>query len=290
VQLLASLRQNFPGKMEAVATPPQNLLELRQQLGEIAVKCTPSPQLAGYCRLWARELQRLHDEQNSVMSRTRGQARRLWAEQSLIYGDMIECLETAQHKLENQEWKELRAVARQFGLLTDEFGEALKDMDLWSTSEDLRCLGCGWGGDEPCPHCGVQTLKPVRRYNAASQNYVHLGPLQSEVLAVIMGILEGKQDVSRLREPLRKLHDKYEATAGALMAFVLHKPELAPMLQQVENGLRGVERIARVFSDRDAQSMEDGWYQLFESEQKLDASVTTSHDTALDRVSISNED
>lgn len=248
--LKRSLIRNDGGK-----APPGNLMELY----DLLLTGPASEQ----CRLWAGRLRGQHDAQAASLGVTRGQSRRLWAEQSLIYQDLIASLEGLAAN-----W--VMAEVEVFAELLEEFRESVEAMDAWTRSEEPRCLACGWGGRaDTCPHCRLHLLKPVRRLSPEFME-VPLAERQNLVFASIVGILEGSLDLETLLEPLSELHADYERVAGQLdYQHVEEYPEVLAVAQLLDQAQQGLQEISLAFEDYDAQHLEDGWHQFFVCEQTL---------------------
>ncbi len=262
--LKRSLIRKNPGQ-------PGNLLELYDRL-------QAGPE-AEQCRAWAVQLRKLHDTQAASLGRHRGQSRRLWAEQSLIYQDLISDLERLALNWNQDD-------VQHFGDLLEEFGESVASLEAWTRSEEPRCLACGWDGDSVvCPHCKLRLLKPVRR----PANEVPGGTLaerQAVVFQSITAILEGNQDLESLFEPLQELHDDYDRVAEELEPLD-DCPEVLAVAVLLEHAQLGLREISLAFEDYDAQHLEDGWHQFFVCEQSLGEVLAACTASTPDQVSIS---
>lgn len=299
MHLIENLMSNFETAVAAGPTvqAPQNLSELRTQLRDACQSRSAYPDLAFYCDWYSGYLTRVHAQENSHMSKTRGQARRMWAEQSLIYQDMIHVLKELSQILPRRKWDAIIEATDSFYELLDEFNEALHQMEDWTRSEEPRCLKCGWNGSTGhCPHCHVHALLPVRNFATHINHYVELGPKQSRVFEVLMAVLEGTRDVGALKNPLQALEDHYRASAEKLMALG-DNAMLDKVLVQVEAGLAGIEEMKRVYVRYDAQHLEDGWAMLFAAERGMEQATPSSTRAVAaayeilteDRITLTNE-
>ena len=267
MEFIAHLKRSL-NRASAQPKEPENLLELGDQLRQ-----SPSPELASSCRLWAQELRRLHQTQGQLLNPTRGQSRRLWAEQSLIYLDLIATLELAACQVDQQLWSDLAGTVRDFDAYTEELGDSLAAMAEWSRSEHPRCLACGWDGQaSTCPHCQRQTLKPIRHPRTVDAS-APLANKQGQVFETILAILAGTVDLEILWQPLQELRQDYNESAVEVVAAVEDHPEVGAVARWMSQALEGLEEIERVFEDFDAQHIEDGWHRFFVSERSLAASL-----------------
>lgn len=299
MNLIETLKQNF--EAVAAAAPyraPQNLIELRGQLRDACQQRKIHPDLSYYCNWYSGHLSRVHDQENQSMIRTRGQARRLWAEQSLVYQDLISLLQDLSVKLDSKQWSQLEEATDLLFELVDELSDSIQEMEDWTVSEECRCLRCGWNGSTGhCPHCKVQVLKPIRDYATHVNHYAVLGPAQARVFETLTEVLEGNRDVSALRGPLQQLQQRYLDTADFLQK---HETDLARSgLENLSQGLAGIAQMQRVFADGDAQHLEDGWAMIFEADRSnvalaesipsSTAAVAAAYDIIRDQVSMTNE-
>lgn len=299
MNLLETLKQNFEAVVAAAPyRAPQNLMELRSQLRDACQRRKIHPDLSHYCNWYSEYLTRVHDQENKSMLRTRGQARRMWAEQSLIYLDLIQLLKGLSAELKGGQWHNLDQATDTLYELVDEFTEALQDMQDWTVSEETRCLKCGWNGSTGhCPHCKVQVLKPIRDFATHVNHYVTLAPAQALLFETMAGVLEGTRDVSALRGPLQQLQQRYLDTLTFLQQ---HETDFARAgIQNIEQGLAGIAQMQRIFTDHDAQHLEDGWALIFladrdnislsESVPSSSVAVAAAYDIIRDQVSMTNE-
>jgi predicted Zn-ribbon and HTH transcriptional regulator len=300
MNLVDSLRQNFEAVVAAAPyRAPQNLLELRGQLRDACQRRNIPQDLAHYCNWYSQHLAKIHTQENQSMSRTRGQARRLWAEQSLIYLDLIRLLKDLSLELHGSLWTQLEQATDELFELVDEFTDALQEMQEWTVSEQTRCLKCGWNGTTGhCPHCKVQVLKPIRDYATHVNHYVTLAPAQGAIFKVMMAVLEGTRDVSALQYPLQQLQKRYSETLDYLQSN--DNLEIARTgMGNIEQGLAGVMQMQRVFIDNDAQHLEDGWALIFQADRENIAlvenltsssvAVAAAYDIIRDSISMTNE-
>lgn len=300
MNLIDSLKTNFvAANAKATYQAPQNLNELRIQLRDACQRRELPRDLHNYCNWYSEYLAKVHDGENKTMLRTRGKARKMWAEQSLIYQDMIHLLKEMSQTVPRRNWSEIKEQTNTLYELVDEFSEALKEMEDWTRNEELRCLKCGWNGSSGhCPHCKVQVLKPIRNFSTYVNNYVTLAPLQSRIFDTLMAVLEGDRDVSALKAPLHALEQKYLETVEFLETRSQSELAMAG-LANIEQGILGIELMRRVFQNSDAQHLEDGWAMIFQSDssnQDLIETVPSSaqavaaaYEIIHDSVSLSNE-
>ena len=299
MNLIESLKQNFDAVVAAAPyRAPQNLTELRSQLRDACLSRQLHPDLPHYCNWYSEYLSKVHDQEHQSMSRTRGQARRMWAEQSLIYQDLIKLLKDLSVDLNQASWPELEEATDTLFELVDEFSEALQDMQDWTTSEEPRCLKCGWNGSTGfCPHCQVHALKPIRTFATHVNHYVALAPAQARVFETLAQVLEGAKDVGALRGPLHLLQQRYLDAASQIEK---HATDMAQKgLHNLEQGLAGIAQMQRIYNDFDAQHLEDGWALIFQADRDnlaLAETVPTSavavaaaYDIIRDQVSMTNE-
>lgn len=270
MELIAQLQLSYR-KPSTRLPAPRNLLELSARLAE------PTAEVARYCRLWAQELCRLRSQNEAVYASIRGTSRRLWAEQSLVYLDLIGCLEGAADQISQGEG--LGQIQHDFQELLEEFADCLQAMEDWNRSPQPRCLGCGWDGENThCPHCGLQLLLPVRETRPPAAPLV-LAPNHNEVMEVVAGVLRGELDLDALFEPLEELSEDFSvAVRDARQAAQLH-PEMEVVAEILDVALGGLEEMGEVFTDADAQHLENGWYQFYLSQiELLDALAESEED------------
>ena len=272
MSLIESLKTNFKAaQAEESYKAPQNLFELRNLLRSVCAARRVHPNLPFYCNWYSQFLTKIHSDESTSMAKTRGKARRMWAEQSLIYQDLIAVLKALSAQILECTHEHLDEVSNTFSDLVDELQDAIEEMQAWTVSEETRCLGCGWNGStQHCPHCKVQILKPVRSYATRVNSYVPLAPLEDQLFQAIVGVLEGDRDVTALRLPLQQLEASYSESQA----------------------LAGLAQIQRVFQDSDAQHLEDGWSMIFEAGRaSLDNSevVAAAYDIIRDHVSLTND-
>lgn len=264
MELLATLQLSF-GRPRP-ARIPRNLLELAELLSQP----DPGPEAPGFCRLWAEELRRLRDHDQETLGKKRGRLRRLWAEQCLIYDDLIAALLDPQPQ------------AAHFHELLDEFADCLKDMEEWSRSEDPRCLACGWDGeDKICPHCRLRLLSPVRQPRGGASP-IQLAPHHQEVLEVVTSVLRGESDLDRLQVPLNDLHDDFRRAVADARAH----PELEVVAEILEVARDGLSQMTQVFEDGNCQHLEDGWSAFYLSQLALSDAL---HEDSPDQVAFLRE-
>jgi len=299
MSLIENLKNNFESvTVGAAPKPPQNLMELRRQLRLACEQRNVHGDLANYCYWYVGYLRNLHDRENATMGRTRGKARRMWAEQSLIYQDIIRLLDGLSLNLSSMSWPEMEEEVDSFYELVDELTLALGDMQEWSNSEEARCLSCGWNGPTGhCPHCKVQTLKPIRTFATNINHYVEPGEAQLRVFRELMGVLEGKRDLSTLKLPLLHLQKRFKDTAD-----YLYERSFMPVAQKgfenIAQALLGIDQMMRTFEDADAQHLEDGWALIYQSDRSNlelvdnapnSAVVAAAYDIIRDQVSLGTE-
>ena len=298
--LIENLLQNFaPLQEETEIATPQNLGELRQLLKRACQRGTFHQDLAFYCGWYSQHLHGVHAQENKTMSRMRGQARRMWAEQSLIYQDLIQLLLDLKSALSAAQKASVAEMVDELFALVDELADSLADMEDWLRSEEARCLNCGWSGSTGhCPHCHLHTLKPVRQVSTHINHMVTLAPAQGQLHAGIVAVMEGRQDVHSLVGPIQLLQRAYEETRQQLAPHRLAVAQAG--LANIERGLAGLTQILRVFQDGDAQHLEDGWAMIFEADQanlaaaeaalpSAQQAVAVAHDIVRDQVSFSIE-
>lgn len=284
MEFIANLKRSIR-RVSGPAKAPDNLLELGDRMRESA-----GPEVANYCRLWAGELRRLRTTEGQRLNSTRGSSRRLWAEQSLIYQDLFLCLEQAASQLDGQSGPLQGEILDEFDSLIAEFGESLAALAAWSRSQHPRCLACGWDGSAPgCPHCRLQTLKPIRQAQPVYAS-VTLAEAQEQVFGSIVAILEGACDLESLWHPLQHLHQQYDQAAAQVAAALEVHPEVEAVVEYMDQALEGLAEISQVFEDFDAQHLEDGWHRFFTSEISLTDALQQADDEAEDRVNLSREE
>jgi len=296
MSLIANLKNNFEAVLAAApAKAPQNLGELVTLLETVCHTGLVRPDLPFYCNWYSEHVQRIHDQENQGMAKTRGKARRMWAEQSLIYQDLIVLLKDLAVKALECQANYLQEKTEELAELVDELDEALAEMEDWNLGQETRCLGCGWNGPTGhCPHCQLQVLKPVRRYSSEVNNYVALSPLQAQLFQGIKAVLEGQQDVRLLRLPLQQLQKGYQEALLEVQAQP-HLEFAQVALATIPQALVGLEQIERVFTDHDAQHLEDGWATIFQANQAVVATIESqvaladAYDVICDQVSMSNQ-
>ena len=284
MEFIANLKRSIRS-LSGQTKAPINLLELGDRLRDSA-----GPEVATYCRLWAGELRRVHATEGQRLNSTRGQSRRLWAEQSLIYQDLFVCLEQAAALLEEQPGQLSPQILDEFDSLIAEFGESLAALAAWARSEHPRCLACGWDGSAPtCPHCRLQTLKPIRQAQPVYAS-VPLAEAQEQVFESIVAILEGACDLESLWHPLQNLHQQYDQAAAQVAAALEVHPEVEAVAAYMDEALDGLAEISQVFEDFDAQHLEDGWHRFFTSELSLSDALQQTDEEAEDQVKLSREE
>ncbi|MBS2038318.1 hypothetical protein JST97_25265 [bacterium] len=296
MSLLLSLKENFAPIAIGSEKAPQNLNELRSRLQDAAQVGRARPDLAYYCHWYAEFLDHLRHQEDLSMLQTRGKPRRMWAEQSLIYLDLTQCLRL--HSSQMLGWSQalLQEKSQEFGCLLDELAEALEEMKDWNEGCEARCLNCGWSGQvSTCPHCRFHLLKPVRQYGTQQNSYVRLAPLQANLFQAITSVLEGQCDLLALEVPLELMQSRYQKALEEAEAN-LHLPLAQQALQSIPRALSGLREISRVFQDFDAQHLEDGWSILFQADQALQSNPASPRRDAgsycemiVDQVTLTNE-
>ena len=264
MELIASLQMSFarPG---AAPQAPRNLLQLASLLGQHQA----GPEVAHYSLLWAEELTRIRDSDHQALARKRGTLRRLWAQQSLVYQDLIATLEQAADRILDRQFGELKHTSSQFNSLLEEFAESLQEMDDWSRSDHPRCLSCSWDGDaESCPHCRLQLLAPVRETRAQAAP-LSLAPHHQSVFDTVSAILQGASDLSSLQLPLQGLHSDFHQAVVDARASSQSYPEMEVVADILEVALDGLTEMSLVFEDCDSQHLEDGWNAFYLSQLTL---------------------
>lgn len=278
MELIANLRLSFapPGRPQA----PANLLEMAALLGQVH----PGPEVAEYSLLWASELERIHRADHERLAKKRGRLRRLWAEQRLIYLDLVATLQEAAANIQNR--RPLQDSHRQFQELLEEFAQSLQEMETWSTSAQPRCLACGWdGNDRFCPHCDLRLLTPVRQ-SRPSAAPLQLAPHHQAIFDTVVAVLDGHQDLDSLQEPLEELQsDFYTAVCDAEASAEVH-PEMEAVTEILELALEGLTEMTLVFEDQDCQHLEDGWNAFYLSQLTL---LDTLSPPATDQVSFTRD-
>ena len=252
MQFLANLQRSTRLLSAGERRPPQNLQELADE-----VRYHPGSQSAHFCALWAQHLQWHRRDQDAKMAQVRGHSRRLWLEQSFVYEDLSAGLEEAARQMREG----ARPQPEELEELIEEFAQAAREMQAWAESDQARCLACGWDGQQAtCPHCQKQLLKPVRQVRPANLR-VSLAPIQGQVFDTVVAVLEGRDDLESLWEPLQELHHDY-SEANQRLALLAHEPEAAVVAGILERALDGLEEMSQVFHDLDTQHLEDGWHRF----------------------------
>ena len=298
MSLIENLTTNYRAATVAISyKAPQNLTELCSLLRNVCLAGMVHPDLPFYCNWYSEFLTKIYNDENQSMIKTRGKARRMWAEQSLIYQDLIALLKDLSGQILECSNEHLREVSDTLSDLVDELREAVEEMQAWTVNEEARCLGCGWNGSTGhCPHCNLQVLKPVRRYATQVNSYVALAPLQGQVFQAIVGVLEGERDVTVLRLPLQQLEASCSEALQQMQAC--HQLEIAQTaLVNISQALAGLAQINRIFQDGDAQHLEDGWSMIFEADRANLAAaqnvnsvaVAVAYDIIRDQVCLTNE-
>jgi len=280
MELIASLSKSFARPRGTSGQAPENLLELLDRLQSRRAV----PEIPRYCKIWAAELRRLHQTHGLRLDNSRGRSRKIWTEQKLIYLDLISTLEEI-----GRRWGHsgLDRLVNDFAELLGEFEESLEAMEAWNRCDHPRCMACSWDGPELfCPHCKLQTLRPVRKNRPAGTS-AELGPRQSEVFETIVSILHGDQDLNTLWEPLQDLQADFDDATSDLLEAVASCPEVSPLADLMSQALQGLEEIGQVFEDRDAQHLEDGWNRFYVSQLKLGDAIQPSD--SQDQVRIDRE-
>ena len=299
MSLIENLRLSFEAITQSAPRAPQNLRELRTLLRSACLSRSLHSDLPYYCNWYADYLGTIHREENLVMSKTRGKARRMWAEQSLIYTDLVGVLRDLGQDLSSLPWARVEESTDYLYELVDELQEAAQEMADWATGDECRCMKCGWNGTTGhCPYCRVTVLKPVRNYATQINSYVELGPLQTQLFNTLLQVLDGERDVSVLRLPLQRLQDNYLESLDELEA--VHQLPLAQDgMVNLQDALAGIAQMSRVFEDADAQHLEDGWSMIFQADRANLAAVeetfsgtaalSAAHNIIRDQISLSNE-
>ncbi|MBS2039070.1 hypothetical protein JST97_29075 [bacterium] len=300
MSLIDSLKQNYQVVGATAPYPtPQNLRELRGLLRQACLNRSVHQDLPYYCNWYSEYLTKVHNDENRSMSKTRGKARRMWAEQSLVYQDLIQLLSELSTELPGRDWGRLEEATDSLFELVDELLEAVQEMQDWTVSEEPRCLKCGWNGATGhCPHCQVQVLKPVRTFATQVNSYVTLAPHQSVVFTNLLSVLEGERDVSVLKAPLQKLASVYQDSLRELES-AQHLEIARTGQENIYDALAGVSQMLRVFEDSDAQHLEDGWSMIFQADRANLAAVeevnsgagavAAAYEIIRDQISLSNE-
>ena len=269
MELIANLQLSFARPSDQ-AKAPRNLLELAALLR----RARPGAEVAGFARLWAQELTRIQQADDAVLSQKRGSLRRLWAEQSLIYQDLVAALELAAEQICHGDVDSLEQTRVALDELLEEFADTLQEMGEWARSEQPRCFSCSWDGAALlCPHCGLQVLRPVRQPRAAVAPLAlaahHVG-----LFRTVEAVLQGGQDLHSLVQPLDELHDDFCQAAVDAAACAQIYPEMEPVAEILEVAREGLSEMRLVFEDFDAQHLEDGWHQFFLSQITLNQVVS----------------
>jgi len=233
--------------------------------------------VADFSRLWAQELGRLRREEDAVLAQKRGSLRKLWAEQNLIYADLIGALERAAQEAVAQDFVSLGQTAAHFRDLLDEFADSIQDVNDWHESEHPRCLSCSWDGQASrCPHCSLTLLAPVRQAHA-SPAPLTLTPHHQAIFDSVVAVLAGSEDIDSLVQPLEALQaDFYEAAVDARVSAETH-PEMEVVAEILEAAFGGLSQMTQTFEDADSQHLEDGWNVFFLSQLALADALSQGH-------------
>lgn len=260
MELIAQLELSFARPVTG-SRPPRNLREFSALLGQLR----PGPEVAEFSRLWAQELERIRRDEAASLGKKRGSLRRLWAEQNLIYEDLLGVLQQAAHQIEGHHFLALRQTAETFAELLDELGDSLQDLGDWHQSAHPRCLACSWDGEaERCPHCDLRLLVPVRQAQPAAAPLA-LAPHHQALLDRVVSVVQGSQDVESLAEPLESLQaDFYQAAVDARA-----HPELELVAELLEAAFVGLTKMTQTLEDSDCQHLEDGWNLFFHTQLAL---------------------
>lgn len=271
MELIANLQRSF-ARPTGQPKAPANLLELATLLRQ----AQPGAEVARYCSLWAGELKKIHDHQRDILSPTRGTSRKIWAEQSLIYQDMIATLGLAAEQIRKRAFRALVETRQELDGLLEEFADSLQAMNDWSKSQHPRCLACGWDGQAAsCPHCQLHLLQPVRQARPTATPLA-LASNHAEIFDTVVAVLQGGTDVESLAPPLLELQNDFEqAVVDAKASAEIH-PEMTLIAEILEEALGGLEVMGQVFDDLDAQHLEDGWHQFFVSQITLIDAIAES--------------
>jgi len=274
MELIANLQRSF-ARPTGQPKAPANLLELATLLRQ----AQPGAEVARYCQLWARELQKIHESQRQSLSKTRGTSRKIWAEQSLIYQDLIATLGAAAEQIQKKAHRALSSTRQELDELLEEFADSLQAMDDWSKSQHPRCLACGWDGEASCcPHCQLHLLQPVRQARPTATPLA-LASNHAQIFDTVVAVLQGTADLESLAPPLLELQSDFvQAVVDANASAEIH-PEMVVVAEILENALGGLEVMGQAFEDLDAQHLEDGWHQFYISQiHLLDAIAEAGND------------
>lgn len=271
MELIANLQRSF-ARPTGQPKAPANLLELATLLRQ----AQPGAEVARYSQLWARELQKIHDKQREILNPMRGTSRKIWAEQSLIYQDMIAALGLAGEQIRKKAYRALAETRQELDGLLEEFADSLQAMEDWSKSQHPRCLACGWDGQAPsCPHCQIHLLQPVRQPRPTATPLA-LASNHAEIFDTVVAVLQGATDLENLAPPLIELQNDFEqAVIDAKASAEIH-PEMVVIAGILEEALGGLEVMGLAFDDLDAQHLEDGWHQFFVSQITLIDAIAES--------------
>jgi hypothetical protein len=264
MQFLNSLKGAWAGA--EAKRKPQNLLELAQMLTEAAQQRKADGDLKLYCKNWGKQVLSVFLQNDREMSGMRGLLGELWNDQADIYREVMVCIEEAQSILDSRNWNALESVASDLREAIEDLMNSIANMQEWRISDQRRCLGCGWspsGSDYECPDCRVTALSPVKQSRAQESVYAELTGPMLELFESIMAVLSGKKDIEIILRPLDQLGDHYRACLRETRRVCSTEEIAAKLLPHLERLVSGLDEIERAYEHYQAQSLEDGWFDVF---------------------------
>lgn len=270
MQFLNSLKGAWAGA--EVKRKPQNLLELAQMLADAAQQRKADSDLKLYCKNWGKQVLSVFVQNDREMAGMRGLLGQLWLDQAEIYREVMVHIQEAQSILDAVNWNALGSLASDLRETIEDLMDSIASMQEWRVSDQRRCLGCGWspvGSDYECPDCRVTALSPVRQSRAQETIYSELTGPMIELFEATMDVLSGNKDIDVILRPLDMLSDHYRACLRETIRIGDSEEIAAKLLPHLQQLVKGLDEMERAYENYQAQSLEDGWYDVFMAYHKV---------------------
>jgi hypothetical protein len=154
-----------------------------------------------------------------------------------------------------------------------DFFQSCDQIAARARSEQPLCPRCASLGPEPiCPKCQVDRLTPDPDFAEEEFEQTAVNEEFAAVFHAYSAILEGRGTLAELTQALQPL----EFTLLEAQALVEQTAEESPddvaiqeLLQSIQRGLEGVERMHSVEQNRSTRELNLGWSQVFRSASVL---------------------
>lgn len=253
-----------PGRLEGLG-------ELaRQRLAEM----DPEPEeLLGHVSRMRNRLREMYRDRQGNFESRRSQLSDELA--GLIQSNLDHCaslegsLEAFALAYEQQEKEAAQEALAEYDQSVVNFFQSCDQLAQLARSEEPLCPRCGSVGPEAlCPSCQVDRLSPDPNFADEEFEQTQVNEEFAAVFQAYSAILEGRGTLEQLSQALQPLEfTLLEAQALVEQSLDEHPEEAAlqELLDSINSGLEGVQRMHGVEQNRSTRELNQGWSQVFRS-------------------------